>query len=111
LLNILIHKTYNNDKEKSTNNALLDSPVMLFKEIMRQQNYLKARLWQMSDDLGELKNIVIQGKQNITNVDIESSIFKCLKLPLKTEKDLEEIAEQFLLQTDHFEISVSKFSY
>jgi len=78
---------------------------------MRQQNYLKARLWQMSDDLGELKNIVIQGKQNLTNVDIESSIFKCLELPLKTENNLEEIAEQFLLQTDHFKTSVNKFSY
>lgn len=78
---------------------------------MRQQNYLKARLWQMSDDLRELKDIVIQGKQNLINADNQSSIFNHLELPLKTENDLEEIAEQFLLQTDNFKTSVSKFSY
>lgn len=77
---------------------------------MRQQNYLKARLWQMSD-LRELKDIVIQGKQNLINADNQSSIFNHLELPLKTENDLEEIAEQFLLQTDNFKTSVSKFSY
>lgn len=78
---------------------------------MRQQNYLKARLWQMSDDLRELKDIVIQGKQNLINADNQSSIFNHLELPLKTENDLEEIAEQFLLQTGNFKTSVSKFSY
>jgi len=59
----------------------------------------------MSDDLRELKDIVIQSKQNLINVDIKSSNFKCLELSLKIENNLEEITEQFLLQTDNFKTS------
>lgn len=59
-----------------------------FKEIIRQQNYFKAQLWQACEDIRDLKNI---GLNETNSIQRQESIFSSFKLPLKMEEQLEEV--------------------
>jgi len=41
-----------------------------FKEIIRQQNYFKAQLWQTSEDIRDLKNRQNQTNDNVQNQEL-----------------------------------------
>lgn len=76
---------------------------MYFKEIIRQQNYFKAQLWQTSEDIRDLKNAGIKALNN--EVERQESVFCSFTLPIETEQQLEEV-EQFLKNQANFNTSV-----
>lgn len=73
-----------------------------FKEIIRQQNYFKAQLWQTCEDIRDLKNT---GLNQANGIQRQESIFSSFTLSLETEEQLEEV-EQYLQNQANFEISV-----
>ncbi|XP_011861114.1 PREDICTED: uncharacterized protein LOC105558166, partial [Vollenhovia emeryi] len=82
-----------------------------FKEIIRQQSYFKTQLWQIADNLKDMKNELLQQvrqRQNVT--EREESIFSFQQLPFNSVEDLEEHLEQFLCQPNNFEASVKEVS-
>ncbi|XP_029176362.1 uncharacterized protein LOC114944562 [Nylanderia fulva] len=79
-----------------------------FKEIIRQQNYFKAQLWQTSEDIREIKNIGLNQSNGINNgIQRQESVFCFFTLPLETEEELQEV-EQFLKNQVNFETSVTE---
>lgn len=71
-----------------------------FKEIIRQQSFFKTQLWQMADDLREVKNVIMTNNlmlnQDNDQQQNRRSIYSSFELPLRTVKDIEEAVEQFL---------------
>lgn len=82
--------------------------LQYFKEIIRQQSYFRTQLWQIADDLRDMKNELMQQVRQRPNVNDqrEESIFSFLHLPFNSVEDLEEHVEQFLNQPNNFETSV-----
>ncbi|XP_018392600.1 PREDICTED: uncharacterized protein LOC108771702, partial [Cyphomyrmex costatus] len=79
-----------------------------FKEIIRQQNYFKAQLWQTCEDIQDIKNNILTQAPN-DNTQRQASVFCSFELPLNTEQQLQEV-EQFLKNQDNFKISVIEAS-
>ena len=82
-------------------------PEKYFKELIRQQNYFKAQLWQTCEDIRDLKNI---GLNQANDNQRQESMFSSFTLPLETEEQLQEV-EQYLKNQAHFEISVMHCFY
>jgi len=82
--------------------------LQYFKEIIRQQSYFRTQLWQIADDLRNMKNELMQqvGQRPNGNNQREESIFSFLYLPFNSIEDLEEHVEKFLNQPNNFETSV-----
>lgn len=82
--------------------------LQYFKEIIRQQSYFKTQLWQIADDLRDMKDELMQQARQRPNVNDqrEESIFSFLHLSFNSVEDLEEHVEQFLNQPNNFETSV-----
>lgn len=87
---------------------MIDFSEMYFKEIIRQQNYFKAQLWQTAEDIRDIKNTGVNQAAN--SIQRQESVFCSFKLPLETEQQLEEV-EQFLKNQDNFRTSVILFLY
>lgn len=82
---------------------------MYFKEIIRQQNYFKAQLWQTSEDIRDIKNAGINQTPN-NGIQKQESLFCSFTLPIETEQQLGEV-EQFLENQANFNTSVILFLY
>lgn len=85
--------------------------VMYFKEIIRQQGFFKTQLWQMADDLREIKDAITISNLRKENQDDNRqqdtpSVYSSFELPLRNVKDIEETVEQFLKVQNNFERSV-----
>ncbi|XP_029170533.1 uncharacterized protein LOC114940175 isoform X2 [Nylanderia fulva] len=102
------HNIQNNKTEDVVDNKIV---LQYFKEIIRQQSYFKTQLWQIADDLKDMKNELLQQVHQRPNVtEREESIFSFPHLPFNSVEDLEEHVEQFLNQPNKFEISVKEVS-
>ncbi|XP_039310317.1 uncharacterized protein LOC120358954 isoform X1 [Solenopsis invicta] len=82
-----------------------------FKEIIRQQGYFRTQLWQIVDDLREMKNVITglnlrQDQDNNQQQDIRS-IYSSFDLPLKTVENIETV-EQFLRTEENFKRSTTE---
>ncbi|XP_071572846.1 uncharacterized protein, partial [Temnothorax nylanderi] len=74
-----------------------------FKQIIRQQNYFKAQLWQTFEDIQDIKNTGLNPAPN-NDVQKQESVFCSFTLPLETEQQLQEV-EQFLTNQNNFKAS------
>lgn len=78
-----------------------------FKEIIRQQNILKANMWQYTDALQELttsiNNLVINN--NVKQVQEEVSFLQMFDFPARTEEDLARV-EEYLNIEKNFNVAV-----
>ncbi|CAL1678842.1 unnamed protein product [Lasius platythorax] len=116
LLNISNNFTSQDNEHNIENNKTedVDNKIVLqyFKEIIRQQSYFRTQLWQIADDLRDMKNELMQQVRQRPNVNDqrEESIFSFLHLPFNSVEDLEEHVEQFLNQPNNFETSVKEVS-
>lgn len=79
---------------------------MYFKEIIRQQNYFKAQLWQTSEDIKDIKNAGLNQTPEI--IQRQESVFSSFTLPIETDQQLEQV-EQYLENQANFNISVIFF--
>lgn len=79
---------------------------MYFKEIIRQQNYFKAQLWQTSEDIKDIKNAELNQTPGI--IQRQESVFSSFTLPIETDQQLEQV-EQYLENQANFNISVIFF--
>ncbi|GAB1869621.1 hypothetical protein CAJAP_10700 [Camponotus japonicus] len=104
-LNSNIDTSLNNAPHSFTRD---DDNTKYFKEIIRQQSFFKTQLWQMADDLREIKDIVT-GNLMQQNKDVhkqnEKSIYFSFDLPLKTVEEIEGAVEEFLKISENFERS------
>ncbi|XP_036146907.1 uncharacterized protein LOC105840320 [Monomorium pharaonis] len=82
--------------------------AMYFKQIIRQQNYFKAQLWQTFKEIQDIKNAGLNQAAN-NNIQRQESVFHSFMLPFETEQQLEEV-EQFLKNKDNFKTSVAQAS-
>lgn len=80
--------------------------LQYFKEIIRQQSYFKTQLWQMADDLRDIKTELQQQSKRSNVNQSKESIFSFLHPPFSSVEDLEEYVEQFLNHPNNFETSV-----
>lgn len=85
------------------NNCFLSAKY--FEEIIRQQHFFKAQLWQTSEGIRNLKNV---GLNQANNIQVQESVFCSFTLPLDTEQQLEEV-EQFLRNELNFKTLVMYF--
>lgn len=79
---------------------------MYFKEIIRQQNYFKAQLWQTSEDIKDIKNAGLNQTPGI--IQRQESVFSSFTLLIETDQQLEQV-EQYLENQANFNTSVIFF--
>ncbi|KYQ51476.1 hypothetical protein ALC60_09421 [Trachymyrmex zeteki] len=109
----VIQKKFSSSSDSLAEDTVLRTPPVMqvvhryFKEIIRQQSYLKTQLWQITDDLRAMKNELLQQNHQQPNANRrEQSIFSSFDLPFNSVKDIEQLLEQFLKQPNNFETSV-----
>ncbi|CAL1671922.1 unnamed protein product [Lasius platythorax] len=78
---------------------------MYFKEIIRQQNYFKAQLWQTSEDIKDIKNAGLNQTPGI--IQRQESVFSSFTLPIETDQQLKQV-EQYLENQANFNTSVTQ---
>lgn len=89
-------------------NILLFFSEKCFKEIIRQQNILKASMWQYTDSLQELTtsvNRILTNDKVIHQVEEEASFFTMFDFPLKNEEDLIRV-DEYLNEEKNFNVAV-----
>ncbi|XP_032690649.1 uncharacterized protein LOC116853628 isoform X2 [Odontomachus brunneus] len=116
------HDLRNNNNVRNESNLCktLHSPtpdncdnIKYFKEIIRQQSFFKTQLWQMADDLKEIKDTVITSIRTTQNMNGNQqqearSIYSSFDLPLRTIENIEQAVEQFLHIQDNFDRSCTE---
>lgn len=91
------------------NNLLINSIFLekYFKEIIRQQNILKANMWQYTDALQELTTSInnLVANNNVNQVQEEISFLQMFDFPARTEEDLARV-EEYLNLEKNFNVAV-----
>ena len=83
--------------------------MIYFKEIIRQQHLFKAHIWQQSDSIRDIENVLEKLNTNDNNIvsnTKQQSLFHSCNIPMRNEKQLEEQVEDFLKIDENFDISV-----
>lgn len=83
-----------------------------FKEIIRQQNILKASMWQYTDSLQELTtsiNRILTNNKVTHQVEEEASFFTMFDFPLKNEEDLIRV-DEYLNEEKNFNVAMNELS-
>ncbi|GAB1864035.1 hypothetical protein CAJAP_05114 [Camponotus japonicus] len=96
--------------EKQMN--LSQSIEKYFKEIIRQQNILKASMWQYTDSLQELTtsiNRILTNNKVTHQVEEEASFFTMFDFPLKNEEDLIRV-DEYLNEEKNFNVAMNELS-